>query len=340
MTEASELRLSLLGLPRARRLGRSRGRRILFAGKLGTGDIGDDVLLAEALRVLGGDAEPRVMSRNPRLVEGVHGVRAVPVSVRTLLSSLFWCDAAVVVGEPLTGPGLPVLVAACLASRREAVYLTAETEPGTSRSVRRLRRFTGEHGARIIACHEVFERLPPASAECARGALAAAGVPGGQPLLLLAPKAMPDESRTLAQVRALAEAARAWDRHGGVVGGLAMSTHAAFGFARVRRDDAVLGEVSAQLGRDLPVVGPLLPPALAKAVVGQADAMIGARLPALAFAIAQDVASLGFGWEEQTVALLSRHRRPVLPERPLPGQATLWVDQFRTANPRLRVRAT
>lgn len=338
MTVTGDLGLARLGLARARRHRRACGRRVLLVGQVGTGDIGDDVLLAEALRALGGDAEPRVLSRNPKLVEAVHGVRALPASGKALISALYWCDAVVVVGESPTGRGWPFLVTACLSFRREATYLTPRGFDVTARPTRRLRRFTGQRGARTSFCDEVFAQLPAASPECARGALVAAGVPVERPLLLLAPKAMADERRTLEQIRILGAAARAWHRHGGVVAGIAMSTHPDFGIDRTRRDEALLGEVSAQLHEDLPVIGPLLPPQLAKAVVGQAEAVVGARLPALAFAAAQGVASLGFPWEEHTAAFLRRHGLPALPDQPLPGDAALWIDAIRVVNPRSRAR--
>lgn len=339
MTGTSDLGLSGLGLSRARRHRRARGRRVLLVGDVGTGDIGDDVLLAEALRDLGGDAEPRVLSGNPMLVEAVHRVRAVPASAKALLTSLCWCDAIVVVGEPSAGRGWPVAVKACLTAGREATYLTFRGDAAISRPARRSRRSSAEHDAPPTSGDEVFARLPAEPAECAQGALAAAGVPAERPLLLLAPKAMPDECRTLEEIRVLAGAARAWHRHGGTVAGIAMSTHADFGIDRTRRDEALLGEVSAQLGHDLPVVGPLLPPRLAKAVVGQAEAVAGARLPALAFAAVQGVALLGLPWEEQTVEFLSRRGLPALPERPLPGDAAVWVDALRmAAAPWSRVR--
>lgn len=338
MTVTGDLGLARFGFARARRHRRACGRRVLLVGRVGTGDIGDDVLLAEALRALGSDAEPRVLSHNPKLVEAVHRVRAVPASAKALLSSLCWCDAVVVVGESPSGRGWPFLVTACLASRREAAYLTVRGFAAMSPPTRRLRRFTGGRGVRTSFCDEIFARLPAASADCARGALAAAGVPAEGPLLLLAPKAMPDECHTLEQIRILGAAARAWGRHGGMVAGIAMSTHPDFGIDRTRRDEALLGEVSAQLAHDLPVIGPLLPPQLAKAVVGQAGAVVGARLPALAFAAAQGVASLGFPWEEQTAAFLARHGLPAVPERPLPGDAARWVDALRTVDPRSRVR--
>ncbi|GLY69239.1 hypothetical protein [Amycolatopsis taiwanensis] len=339
MTGTSDLGLSELGVSRARRHRRARGRRVLLVGDVGTGDIGDDVLLAEALRALGGDAEPRVLSHNPMLVEAIHRVRAVPASAQALLTSLCWCDAVVVVGEPSAGRGWPVVVSACLTVGREATYLTFCGGAAMSRPVRRSRRSAGEHDTSAVYCDEVFARLPAEPAEYAQGALAAAGVPPQRPLLLLAPKAMPDECRTLDEIRILAGAARAWDRHGGTVAGIAMSAHADFGIDRTRRDEALLGEVSAQLGHDLPVVGPLLPPRLAKAVVGQAEAVAGARLPALALAAAQGVALLGFPWEEQTAEFLSRLGLPALPERPLPGDAAVWVDALRlAAAPWSRVR--
>jgi polysaccharide pyruvyl transferase WcaK-like protein len=354
MADASDLRLSSLGLPRARKHRRAREPRVLVVGGAGTGDLGEDAVLAVALRSLDPAAEPRVLSRNPVLVEALHGVRAIPASARNLAASLSWCDGLVVVGGSLAGPGLPLLVSACLATGREAAYLAIGGCSGMSRSVRGLVRFTVRRGARITVRDELSAdllalpqdppvvgdlatRLPSAPVERAWGALAGAGVPGERPLLLLAPKAMADEGQTLEQVRIMAAAARAWLAYGGSVAGLALSTHADFGIDLTRRDEALIAEVSATLGADLPVIGPLLAPEVAKAVVGQARAVLGARLHALVLAAGQGVCSLGFGWEEQTIAFQHRQHRPVLPERPVPRDAVDWVDELRLTAPRTAV---
>ncbi|MDT7576608.1 MAG: hypothetical protein QOH17_2941, partial [Pseudonocardiales bacterium] len=81
-----------------------------------------------------------------------------------------------------------------------------------------------------------------------------------------------------------------------------------------------------RLGREIPVLGPQLPPALAKAVVGEADALFGLRLHALIFAVSTGVPCLGVGWEERTTAFLAEHEQSAISTRPPDEALNAWVD--------------
>jgi polysaccharide pyruvyl transferase WcaK-like protein len=110
------------------------------------------------------------------------------------------------------------------------------------------------------------------------------------------------------------------------VAGLAIGTHADYGLGLARRDEVLIGELGERLGHEVPVLGPQLPPALAKAVVGEADALFGLRLHALIFAVSTGVPCLGVGWEERTTAFLAEHEQSAISTRPPDEDLIAWVD--------------
>jgi polysaccharide pyruvyl transferase WcaK-like protein len=75
------------------------------------------------------------------------------------------------------------------------------------------------------------------------------------------------------------------------------------------------------------VIGPQLPPALAKAVVAEADALFGLRIHALVFAVSAGVPCLGVGWEERTTAFLAEHEQSSISTRPPIEDLHAWVDR-------------
>ena len=141
----------------------------------------------------------------------------------------------------------------------------------------------------------------------------------GVPLLLVAPKALPNPILLDALQEAAEKLARRWLERGGAVAGLAIGTHADYGLGLARRDEVLIGELGERLGREVPVLGPQLPPALAKAVVGEADALFGLRLHALIFAVSTGVPCLGVGWEERTTRV-PRRARAVGDQHPAAGR--------------------
>ena len=95
-------------------------------------------MLARTLQELPGDAEVKVVSRNPRMVEALHRVPAVPMDGIGFTKALQWCDGITVVGGGLFGTGasplvktLPAIIWAATARGRDITYLAIGVYPGT-----------------------------------------------------------------------------------------------------------------------------------------------------------------------------------------------------------------
>ncbi len=327
-----------------------RATRMLVIGNFGNGNTGDEAMLARALQELPATIEVKVVSRNPRMVEALHHVSAVPMGALSFTKALRWCDGVAVVGGGLFGTGasplvkiLPAIVWAATSCRRDIAYVAIGVYPGTSdrvldllrRSVRRPGRITVRDevsaatlGDAIVApvVGDLAMGLTPAPASEARRTLAAAGLDPAVPLLLVAPKALPNPILLDALQEAAEKLARRWIERGGAVAGLAIGTHADYGLGLARRDEVLIEELGRRLGREVPVLGPQLPPALAKAIVGEADALFGLRLHSLIFAVSTGVPCLGVGWEERTTAFLAEHEQSAISTRPPDEELNAWVD--------------
>jgi polysaccharide pyruvyl transferase WcaK-like protein len=328
-----------------------RPTRVLIIGNFGNGNTGDEAMLARALQELPADTDVKVVSRNPRMVEALHKVPAVPMEGVAFVKALKWCDGIAVVGGGLFGTGasslvkvLPAIVWAATARGRDITYVAIGVYPGTPervldllrRSVRKPGRITVRDevsaatlGDEIVApvVGDLAMGLTPAPSADARRALSAAGVDPAVPLLLVAPKALPNPILVDCLQDAAETLARRWIDRGGAVAGLAISTHADYGLGLPRRDEVLITELGERLGRRVPVLGPQLPPALAKAVVAEADALFGLRLHSLIFAVAAGVPCLGVGWEERTTAFLAEHEQSSISTRPPVEDLHAWVDR-------------
>ncbi len=358
--------LADLGRRHATARGQGSARRILVIGNFGNGNTGDEAMLAHTLELLPGhvglDIEVTVVSRNPRMVEAMHRVPAVPMDAIAFTRALHWCDGIAVVGGGMFGAGasplvkvLPAVVWAAAARGRDITYVAIGVYPGTSdrvldllrRSVRKPGRITVRDevsattlGNAIVApvVGDLAMGLTPASAPDARRALTAAGVDPTVPLLLIAPKALPNPILVDALQDAAASLARRWIDRGGVVAGLAIGTHADYGLGLARRDEVLIQELGERLGRPVPVLGPQLAPALAKAIVGEADALFGLRLHALIFAVSTGVPCLGVGWEERITAFLAEHQQSAIGTRPPDEELHAWVERTLPARWSVRPR--
>jgi polysaccharide pyruvyl transferase WcaK-like protein len=340
-----------------------RPARVLVIGNFGNGNTGDEAMLARTLQELPEGREVKVVSRNPRMVEALHHVPAVPMEGVAFVKALHWCDGIAVVGGGLFGTGasplvkiLPAIVWATTARGRDIAYVAIGVYPGTPdrvldllrRSVRKPGRITVRDevsaatlGDNIVApvVGDLAMGLEPAPKAEAKRALAAAGLDAGVPLLLIAPKALPNPILLDALQEAAEKLSRRWLERGGAVAGLAIGTHADYGLGLARRDEVLIEELGERLGREVPVLGPQLPPKLAKAIVGEADALFGLRLHALIFAVSTGVPCLGVGWEERTTAFLAEHEQSAITTRPPDEDLIAWVDATLparwTARPRL-----
>jgi Polysaccharide pyruvyl transferase len=327
-----------------------RATRVLIIGNFGNGNTGDEAMLARTLQELPPDTDVKVMSRNPRMVEALHRVPAVPMEGVAFTKALKWCDGIAVVGGGLFGSFtsplvkvLPAIVWAATARGRDIAYVAIGVYPGTPdrvldllrRSVRKPGRITVRDevsaatlGDDIVApvVGDLAMGLKPAPAAEARRALAAAGLDPAVPLLLVAPKALPNPILVDALQDAAEILARRWIERGGAVAGLAVCTHADYGLGLARRDEVLVQELGERLEQTIPVLGPQLQPALAKAIVAEADALFGLRIHALVFAVSSGVPCLGVGWEERTIAFLAEHQQAAISTRPPVEQLHAWVD--------------
>jgi len=327
-----------------------RAARVLVIGNFGNGNTGDEAMLARTLQELPEGREVKVVSRNPRMVEAMHHVPAVPMEGVAFVKALHWCDGIAVVGGGLFGTGasplvkvLPAVVWATTARGRDIAYVAIGVYPGTPdrvldllrRSVRKPGRITVRDevsaatlGDNIVApvVGDLAMGLAPAPAQEAKRALAAAGLDPTVPLLLVAPKALPNPILLDALQEAAEKLSRRWLERGGAVAGLAIGTHADYGLGLARRDAVLIEELGRRLGHEVPVLGPQLPPALAKAIVAEADALFGLRLHALIFAVSSGVPCLGVGWEERTTAFLAEHEQSAIGTRPPDEDLNAWVD--------------
>ncbi|MEC3982067.1 polysaccharide pyruvyl transferase family protein [Amycolatopsis sp. H20-H5] len=342
-TDQAAVTDQLAGLGARRTRGR-RPARVLVIGNFGNGNTGDEALLARALQELPPGTEVSVLSRNPRVVEWLHGVDARPMAALSFARGLRWSDAVVVVGGGMFGAGLPPMVRllprvvdAAEAAGRDTAYLAIGAYPGMPSAVlRRLRAAKGRItvrdglsvetlGGGVPNIGDLALGLRPESHEAAERALAGAGVDRSAPLLLLSLKALPDLARMTALQDACQLAAQRWRESGGVVAALALSTHADYGLGLARRDAVLAAELAERLGEPIPVVGPQLPPALAKAVVGQAAGVLGLRLHALIFAVGGGVPCAGFTWEEKTQAFLASADNATALDHP--SAVAGWVER-------------
>src|SRR6476469_9844591 len=115
-----------------------RAPRVLVIGNFGNGNTGDEAMLARTLQELPEGREVKVVSRNPRMVEALHHVPAVPMEGVALDKALHCCDGIAVVGGGLFGTGasplvkvLPAIVWATTTRGRDIAYVAIGVYPGT-----------------------------------------------------------------------------------------------------------------------------------------------------------------------------------------------------------------
>jgi glycosyltransferase involved in cell wall biosynthesis/polysaccharide pyruvyl transferase WcaK-like protein/O-antigen/teichoic acid export membrane protein len=327
-----DVREQLRGLGRRHSVKRS--PRLTIIGNVGNGNTGDEALLAVTLAKLDPSAEVMVISRNPQCVAALHGVLARPMTMRSACLALLRCDGLVVVGGGMFGPGLPPLVRLLPTvatwvrrSGRDVAYVgigvyprtprrtlgrlrrAAERSEVTVRDAASIRTLDAQRPVRLVG--DLACQLVSADPDLARNVLAHAGIPADQPLLLVAPKAAPTSAQTEEVIGALTAAVRNWTSRGGAVAAIALADHADFGRDPAMTDSAMAEIVAERASVGVPVVGPNLDPALAKAIVGQATAVVGFRFHALVFALSTRTPCMGFPGEPKSEALLEENRLPI-----------------------------
>jgi hypothetical protein len=274
----------------------------------------------------------------------------VPLLGLAAASALARCDAVVVVGGGMFGPGLPPLVRllphildAAAAAGRAVAYVGIGVYTGVPKAtLASLRRSTTRTTVTVTVRDRasatlLSESAPPpcvgdlahhltsAGREDARALLGAAGVDTTRPLLLLAPKAGTSTRQTRSVVDAAALAAAHWQRLGGTVAGIALSGHADHGIPTDEHDAALVGGIAAQAGVGVPVLGPNLHPGLARAVVAQAAAVVGHRFHGVVFAAAEGVPATAYAWEPKTISFLAEHGLAALSDPLVPQELEDWL---------------
>jgi hypothetical protein len=324
--------------------------RIVLLGNVGNGNTGDEALLAAVLGGLDAGSGVTVVSRAPESVAALHGVEGVPMQIGPFAKALLRADAVGVVGGGMFGPGLPplvrllpfVLLLAALARKDTGYFgigvyrgvpwptllaLRLHTRVGRGITVR------DDESARNLSpsrppqpVGDLALYLPPARAEDAHELLTAAGVDLRRPLLVVSPKAATTDAHTRAMVTACGRVARAWAAKGGVAAGIALGSKVDYGRGPGDTDHALIGRVATEAGIDIPAVGPDLAPALAKAVVGEAAAVVGLRFHAVVFAYGAGVPAMTFGWEPKTAALHRERGKPATIELYSDTAISRWVE--------------
>lgn len=345
--EILERQLSQLGQCRTR--GR-RPARVVVIGNVGNGNTGDEALLAATLRFLGTDPQVTVLSRQPERISALHGVAAVPMTATGAGPALAGCDAVVVVGGGMFGPGLPPLVrllphlvTAAALTGRDTAYVGIGVYPGMPPTTLSALQYSATRGRGVTvrdnqSAHllnpahpppcvgDLALHLPAAATDEALRELHAAQVDLARPLLILAPKAAATPEKTRNLLLASVHAARHWGAHGGSIAALILSDRTDHGIAAGATDSALASRIGHEASLSIPHLGPNLRPSLAKAITGEASAVFGLRFHSLVFATGTSTPAISFAWEPKTAAFMAEHGIPNLVEPFNPHQLTDWLD--------------
>jgi phosphoheptose isomerase len=331
------VRAAIAGRTRRRRAG---GRvRVLALGNYGAGNTGDEAVLAGLAEWIALDADITVLSRDPRRVTRLHGVQAARMTSLGALRALLATDVVAVGGGGMFGRGLPPLVAVLPAVllvsqhvlRKRVVLMSLGVYPDTPATTRRMLQLVarsavavhlrdersiatmkkgrlGRHvEAMLVGDPAVF--MTPDSPERARDLLAQFGVRPGEKPLVLSVKPTPDPAANERVVAALAEVASWWSTSfGDPVVVVPLSAQGDYGLGVEHRDE-VLGEQirAAASHPDRVVVLPgRIKPRVAKALFGEASAVIGMRFHALVFSVCMRRPTLGLVFEHKAAAWLDQ----------------------------------
>jgi phosphoheptose isomerase len=330
------VRIAIAGACKRRAGGRV---RVLALGNYGAGNTGDEAVLAGLAEWIALDADITVLSRDPRRVTRLHGVQAARMTSLRALRALLATDVVAVGGGGMFGRGLPPLVAVLPAVllvsqhvlRKRIVLMSLGVYPDTPGTTRRMLQLVarsavavhlrdersiatmkrgrlGRHvEAMLVGDPAVF--MTPDSPERARHLLAQFGVRPGEKPLVLSVKPTPDPAANERVVAALAEVASWWAASfGDPVVVVPLSAQGDYGLGVEHRDE-VLGEQirAAASHPDRVVVLPGgIKPRVAKALFGEASAVIGMRFHALVFSVCMRRPTLGLVFEHKAAAWLEQ----------------------------------
>ncbi len=336
-----------------------RRARVLVIANIGNGNVGDESIFAGLVRDVQAIADVSVLTHNPDGVHALHGIRSVNMVSRYAVKALLRTDVIAVGGGGLFGAGLPPLVRllpfvlcfARLALGKRIIFQAIGAYPGTPqptlgalrlagrladavlvRDEASLVMFSGGIAGRVVRPILVGDPgifLQPATSDEAWIALSDSGITSRVPPLVISLKTTPDEGLTQDLVTTLSGVAEWWcDHRPSDVVILPMSEIGDYGLGPSMAD-AVLGRRVAQA---LPEPGRVkilpsdLPPALAKAVIGEAAAVIAVRLHASIFAWSMGVPLLTLPFEEKTKSWIAQIDGTGLPLTQMSTEAILtWL---------------
>jgi polysaccharide pyruvyl transferase WcaK-like protein len=341
---AEPLRQALADALRDRR---GRPGRALLLGNYGNGNSGDEAILAGLIDLSSDPTRLTVVTRNPKEIARLHNVAATRTVSMGSIVSFLRSDALCVGGGGMFGRGLPPLVGllplVLLVGRflrKEIYFLALGAYSDTPEPVRTLLRLVARVARAVTVRDE--ESVQMLNDGMARGvrpvlvpdpAVELAPAPPAKVLELLAShadrplvvsiKALPDTELLDHSLSVLAQAVRACAlaRKAPVVL-LCLSARADYGLGP-EWSDPVLADLFCRKA-DLPyaplIVGPDLPPRLAKGVVAQARGVVGMRLHAQIFAVATGAPLIGLTFEAKTESWLRAHQVPSLPVRDMTAE--------------------
>jgi polysaccharide pyruvyl transferase WcaK-like protein len=343
----------------------------LVLGNYGAGNTGDEAVLAGLAEWIALDADLTILSRNPTAVTGSHGVRAAPMTPFHALRAVIRTDVVAVGGGGMFGKGLPrlvtilpgVLLAVRHVLRKRVVLMSLGVYPDTpmltlrllqlaarsadavhlrdERSVATMR--SGRLGRRVpaVLVGDPAVYLTPESRADAQRLLARYGVGHDARPLILSVKPTPDLAANDRVVSMLAQVTSWWScHHDDPVVIVPLSVQGDYGLGPAHRDE-ILGERirSAATHPERIVVLPAgLRPREAKAVFGQASAVIGMRFHALVFSVCMQRPTLGLVFEHKAAAWMDQVGGDQLPVDRADADALIcWLrdlqNQARTPPP-------
>lgn len=335
---AQPTREALARIRRARNERSSRRVRVLVIGNFGSGNTGDEAILAGLSDGLVGDADVTVVSRRPEAIKRIHGLPAVPMMSWRGVWAFFRTDAVAVGGGGLFGKGLPplvallpfVLLAARCVGRKRIVLQALGVYPDTPRGPLLLLRIVarladavsvrdeisqatlrsgpfGYPSPQLVADPSFYMRSRPAA--LAQAELARHGVTVAVRPLMISLKPTPDLDLNDRTLDVLAVVADWWlaARSSPVVV-VPMSGQGDYGLGP-RHGDARLGDrlrARCSAPERVVVLPEAIEPRLAKAVIGESAAVVGMRLHALLFSVGMCRPTLGLVFEHKTRSWLSQ----------------------------------
>jgi polysaccharide pyruvyl transferase WcaK-like protein len=339
---------------------------VLVIANIGHGNVGDEAVFAGLVPHLTGAADVTAVARDPVRVHSVHGVQSVPLLSFEVCRSLLGTDVIAVGGGGMFGAGLPPLVrvlpfALCFARlvlRKRLLFQAVGAYQTTPQPTLAALRLAGRLSETVLVRDEasvaVFRGgragrgvqpvlvgdpaifLAPAGAEDAWDVLGSGGATSSLPPLVLSLKSSPDQLLTITVIDVLGAVAQWWcDRRSSDVVVLPLSDIGDYGLGP-SWSDAVLGQRLSQRLRD-PRRVKILPcdlhPALAKAVIGEAAAVIAMRLHASIFAWSMGVPLLTLPFEPKTDSWVRQIEGDAVPLSQVSPEAIVaWLDHTSGAN--------